>query len=97
MPTPHAIRPAVLSVAMTATLKLMGCSNRPMSNVATDKVDQLFATRNKPGSPGCSVAISRNGQLVYERGYGMATSSSAFRLRRHLSSKPRRFPSSSRR
>lgn len=72
MPTPLAIRSVVLSVAMTATPALMGCSNRPMSNVATDKVDQLFATWNKPSSPGCSVAISRNGQLVYERGYGLA-------------------------
>ena len=72
MPTPLAIKSVVLSVAMTATLALMGCSNRPMSNPATDKIDQLFAKWNKPDSPGCSVAISRNGQLVYERGYGMA-------------------------
>lgn len=72
MPSPLAIRSVVLSVAMMATLALMGCSNRPMSNLATDKVDQLFATWNKPGSPGCGVAISRNGQLAYERGYGMA-------------------------
>ena len=52
MPTPLAIRSVVLSVAMTATLALMGCSNWPMSNLATDKVDQLFATWNKPSSPG---------------------------------------------
>jgi CubicO group peptidase (beta-lactamase class C family) len=59
-----------LLVALTATLAVMGCSKRP-SNVAT-KVDQLFATWNKPDSPGCGVAVSRNGQLVYERGHGMA-------------------------
>ena len=72
MPTPLGLRSVVFSVAMTATLALVGCSNRPVSNLETEKVDQLFATWNKPGSPGCSVAIGRNGQLVYERGYGLA-------------------------
>jgi CubicO group peptidase (beta-lactamase class C family) len=72
MPTPRALRSVLSSVAILATPALLGCSNQPLSNSATDKVDQLFAARNKPGSPGCSVAISRNGQLAYERGYGMA-------------------------
>ena len=35
-------------------------------------IDELFAQWNKPGSPGCAVGISRNGELVYERGYGVA-------------------------
>ena len=72
MPTPLGLRSVVLSVAMTATLAPVGCSHRPVSNLVTEKVDQLFATWDKPGSPGCSVAIGRNGQLVYERGYGQA-------------------------
>ena len=62
----------VVSVAMAATLALIGCSNRPTSKSATDQVDQLFAKWNKPDSPGCSLGISRNGTIVYERGYGMA-------------------------
>lgn len=36
------------------------------------RVDQLFTKWNKPDSPGCSVAVSRNGVPIYERGYGMA-------------------------
>src|SRR5260370_33707000 len=36
------------------------------------KVDELFAKWNRSDSPGCSVAISKNGALVYERGYGIA-------------------------
>jgi CubicO group peptidase (beta-lactamase class C family) len=72
MPTPRAITSAAFSVAMTATLALTGCSRRPTPNLAADQVDQVFAAWNKPGSPGCSAAISKNGQLVYERGYGLA-------------------------
>jgi len=36
------------------------------------EVDALFAEWNKAGSPGCSVAVSRNGTVLYEHGYGMA-------------------------
>src|SRR5580692_7728473 len=36
------------------------------------EVDKLFAQWNRPDSPGCSLAASKNGILVYERGYGVA-------------------------
>jgi CubicO group peptidase (beta-lactamase class C family) len=36
------------------------------------KVDGLFAQWDKAGSPGCGVAVSRNGTVLYEHGYGMA-------------------------
>jgi len=35
-------------------------------------VDAVFAEWARPGSPGCSVGISRNGVPAYEHGYGMA-------------------------
>jgi CubicO group peptidase (beta-lactamase class C family) len=38
----------------------------------TARVDKLFAEWNKSDSPGCSLGVSQNGALVYERGYGMA-------------------------
>jgi CubicO group peptidase (beta-lactamase class C family) len=38
----------------------------------TTRVDKLFAEWDKSDSPGCSLAISRNGTVVYERGYGIA-------------------------
>jgi CubicO group peptidase (beta-lactamase class C family) len=59
-------------VSVTTTLALIGCSIEPTSPPATDKIDQLFQKWNTPDSPGCSVGVSRNGQVVYERGYGMA-------------------------
>ena len=43
----------------------------PAGSVAA-RVDQLFAEWNKSNSPGCSLAVSQNGVVLYERGYGMA-------------------------
>jgi CubicO group peptidase (beta-lactamase class C family) len=57
---------------MAATLAFFGCSNRSAAPPATDKIDQLFQKWNTRDSPGCSVGVSRNGQPVSERGYGMA-------------------------
>jgi len=36
------------------------------------RVDKLFALWNKPESPGCSLAVIKDGSIVYERGYGAA-------------------------
>jgi CubicO group peptidase (beta-lactamase class C family) len=36
------------------------------------RVDQLFAEWDKPNSPGCALAVMRDGQIIYQRGYGMA-------------------------
>jgi CubicO group peptidase (beta-lactamase class C family) len=38
----------------------------------TDKVDELFAKWNKPDSPGCSLAVIQDGEILYKRAYGMA-------------------------
>ena len=35
-------------------------------------VDRLFAPWDNSHSPGCGLAVSRHGAVVYERGYGMA-------------------------
>ena len=36
------------------------------------QVDEVFSEWNKTNSPGCGIAVSRNGTLVYEHAYGMA-------------------------
>lgn len=43
-----------------------------LGNPLTDKVNQLFAQWDKPDMPGCALAVIRNGQIVYRRGYGTA-------------------------
>lgn len=63
--------------ALLLLLYILNCAARAedaekAGETVTAKVDKLFAEWNKSDSPGCSVAVSRNGKLVYERGYGMA-------------------------
>jgi CubicO group peptidase (beta-lactamase class C family) len=36
------------------------------------KVDKLFAEWDTTHSPGCSIAVIKEGKIIYERGYGMA-------------------------
>ena len=36
------------------------------------KVDQLFEEWNRPHSPGAAIAVTRNGEIIYTHGYGMA-------------------------
>lgn len=38
----------------------------------TDKVDRVFAEWNTTASPGCALAVVKDGHIVYEHGYGMA-------------------------
>jgi len=38
----------------------------------TDRVDELFAAWDKPGSPGCALGVVQDGKLVYKNAYGMA-------------------------
>lgn len=42
------------------------------SNALSARIDRIFAPFDRPGSPGCAVGVSRNGQPVYTHGYGEA-------------------------
>jgi len=37
-----------------------------------EKVDELFKQWDKPDTPGCALAIIKDGKIVYKKGYGMA-------------------------
>jgi CubicO group peptidase (beta-lactamase class C family) len=37
-----------------------------------ERVDCIFERYNKPGSPGCAVAVIKDGQILYRQGYGLA-------------------------
>jgi CubicO group peptidase (beta-lactamase class C family) len=37
------------------------------------QINEIFAAYNRMDSPGCAVGVIHNGQLVFERGYGMAS------------------------
>src|SRR5580692_6193884 len=44
----------------------------PVEDKPASAVDEVFADLTKAGSPGCAVAIYRNGRVSYSRGYGLA-------------------------
>jgi len=66
-------------VAVVTMLALsVGCTSQddPHAGVETGDgnavVDAVFASWDLPGSPGCALAVARDGTLVYSRGYGNA-------------------------
>lgn len=78
--------PLAMSLVMSGLLVASCASSRAASTDA--RVDPLFAQWNRPDSPGCGVGVSRNGAVIFEGGYGLAslerrtpiTSSTVFHL-----------------
>jgi CubicO group peptidase (beta-lactamase class C family) len=55
------------------TLLSVVASAQPQPQPAwTTRVDAVFADVAHPGSPGCALAVFRDGRIAYEHGYGMA-------------------------
>lgn len=46
------------------------------------QIDKVFERWDRPGSPGCTVGVSRNGKVVHAQGYGMANLEYGIRLDR---------------
>jgi CubicO group peptidase (beta-lactamase class C family) len=61
---------------VVAGLLTLGTWGVPKTRAAQDRtaaaVDEVFADYTKPGSPGCAVAVYRNGKVSYAKGYGLA-------------------------
>jgi CubicO group peptidase (beta-lactamase class C family) len=61
-----------------ATLTLLVCcllvagTSYAAADALTDKVDRIFTEWNTTSSPGCALAVVKDGHIVYEHGYGMA-------------------------
>lgn len=67
---------SVCHVAMSAVASVLWASALAAAQPAADpatRIDALFATWNRPDSPGCSAGVSRGGRTVFERGYGRAS------------------------
>ena len=56
-----------------------------LANETSDAVDNLFSKWDKPDSPGCALALIKDGEIIYKRGYGVAN------LELSVQSLPRRF------
>jgi CubicO group peptidase (beta-lactamase class C family) len=61
-----------LILACVLALSAAGSCRRALDESPNTQIDVLFAEWNRPDSPGCGVGVSRDGTIVYERGYGMA-------------------------
>src|SRR6476646_5840121 len=55
---------------LLGTLSALGASG-PQDKTAA-AVDEVFADYTKAGSPGCAVAVYRDGKISYSKGYGLA-------------------------
>src|SRR5262245_34956696 len=53
-------------------IRLSAQTKQEPDNPLAGKVNQLFAEWDMPGSPGCALAIVKDGQVIYKRGYGIA-------------------------
>lgn len=60
---------AILSFS-ACMLVAAGCSVHKKGSETEGKVDQVFAAYDKPGSPGCALGVVRDGNFIYELGYG---------------------------
>lgn len=64
------MRTTTLAAAMAVTLL---CGNVAVADVdRTQRVDQVLKDWSRSDSPGCAVEVSQDGNIVLERGYGMA-------------------------
>ena len=68
----HKILMAILLTfgGVSATVAQTHPEKQPAKQQA--KVDALFAQWNKPASPGCALAVIKDGHVLYKRGYGIA-------------------------
>src|ERR1700685_3367478 len=62
-----------VAVVTVITLGMLFQFSAAASDILTQKVDQIFSVYDKPGSPGCSLGVIRDGDFVYRRAYGLAT------------------------
>lgn len=60
----------VLTLATTAAAALL--TPAQVQDKKSAAVDEIFADVAAPGSPGCALAVARNGKSIYEKGYGLA-------------------------
>jgi len=59
------------AVTLFACLLVVGKFSAAQDRLA-EKVDQIFAEWSTTSSPGCALAVVKDGRIVYEHGYGMA-------------------------
>jgi CubicO group peptidase (beta-lactamase class C family) len=62
----------LLVITFTSVTLARAQSDQSKGDKSAEKVDALFVQWSKPDSPGCAVAVIKQGQVIYQRGYGLA-------------------------
>jgi CubicO group peptidase (beta-lactamase class C family) len=62
----------LLVITFTSLTLASAQTDRSSGDKLAERVDALFVKWNKPNSPGCGLAVIRQGQVIYQRGYGSA-------------------------
>ena len=64
------------SKVISAILFLLSAAGAGYAAASDEKaaaaVDEVFSDLTKPGSPGCALAVYRDGKIIYAKGYGLA-------------------------
>jgi CubicO group peptidase (beta-lactamase class C family) len=63
---------SALTALIGALCATQGISAQSATDTAEQAVDRLFAGWINSATPGCAVGVSRNGRVLYQKGYGMA-------------------------
>ncbi len=62
----------MLRTGLLLSILTLPCVATPSNEIDVAAVDAVFARWNHPDTPGCALAIVRDGEIVYEKGYGVA-------------------------
>ena len=68
----RALAIGIVTICAAAPTRLRAQSSHPLPDSVAAAIDRLYAPMSKPGSPGCSVGVYQNGEVVFSRGYGYA-------------------------
>jgi len=63
----------IVAGGVVTAVAIGAAAPRPAQNVAWQgEIDKVFSTWDRRDSPGCALAVYKDGKILYERGYGMA-------------------------
>ena len=60
-----------LFLALAACLAMLSLAARSADSPTERQIDAIFASATKPDAPGLAVLVRRDGQIVFEHGYGV--------------------------
>jgi CubicO group peptidase (beta-lactamase class C family) len=71
--TPRFLARCATLAGVIAVASAGAAATQPLPPEQRQLVDKVFAAFDKGDSPGCALAVYRNGEMAYARGYGLAS------------------------